>query len=54
MAGGDLKDGFGTRLAPEIFDGDGCDDLAVQLSYEHPACRAPYPARPLRLMPHTP
>ncbi|MEV1025099.1 VCBS repeat-containing protein [Streptomyces sp. NPDC050264] len=32
MEGGDFKEGFGTRLAAGDFNGDGCDDLAVQLT----------------------
>ncbi|MER6442323.1 VCBS repeat-containing protein [Streptomyces sp. NPDC001185] len=32
MDGGDLEEGFGTELAAGDFDGDGCDDLAVQLT----------------------
>ncbi|WP_435282956.1 FG-GAP repeat domain-containing protein [Streptomyces koelreuteriae] len=32
MDGGDFKEGFGARLAAGDFDGDGCDDLAVQLT----------------------
>ncbi|GAA0948988.1 MULTISPECIES: FG-GAP and VCBS repeat-containing protein [Streptomyces violaceusniger group] len=32
MEGGDFKEGFGTRLAAADFNGDGCDDLAVQLT----------------------
>lgn len=32
MDGGGFKEGFGTRLAAEDFNGDGCDDLAVQLT----------------------
>ncbi|MEU1348402.1 VCBS repeat-containing protein [Streptomyces sp. NPDC005795] len=32
MDGGDFKEGFGARLAVGDFDGDGCDDLAVQLT----------------------
>lgn len=32
MEGGDFEEGFGTRLAVGDFDGDGCDDLAVQLT----------------------
>ncbi|MFB7756792.1 FG-GAP repeat protein, partial [Streptomyces sp. NPDC056121] len=32
MDGGDFKEGFGTRLAAGDFNGDGCDDLAVQLT----------------------
>ncbi|WP_328864196.1 FG-GAP and VCBS repeat-containing protein [Streptomyces sp. NBC_00304] len=32
MDGGDYKEGFGTRLATGDFNGDGCDDLAVQLT----------------------
>ncbi|MFH8469145.1 FG-GAP repeat domain-containing protein [Streptomyces sp. NPDC017991] len=32
MDGGGFKEGFGARLAAADFDGDGCDDLAVQLT----------------------
>ncbi|OON79747.1 hypothetical protein B1H18_14165 [Streptomyces tsukubensis] len=32
MEGGDFKEGFGTTLAVGDFNGDGCDDLAVQLT----------------------
>ncbi|MCX4238692.1 FG-GAP repeat domain-containing protein [Streptomyces sp. NPDC020707] len=32
MEGGDFKEGFGAGLAAADFDGDGCDDLAVQLT----------------------
>ncbi|MFD6284789.1 FG-GAP repeat domain-containing protein [Streptomyces sp. NPDC060205] len=32
MDGGDFKEGFGAGLAAADFDGDGCDDLAVQLT----------------------
>ncbi|MCM2415933.1 VCBS repeat-containing protein [Streptomyces sp. RKAG290] len=32
MDGGDFKEGFGARLAAGDFNGDGCDDLAVQLT----------------------
>ncbi len=32
MDGGDYKEGFGTGLAAGDFNGDGCDDLAVQLT----------------------
>ncbi|MFJ5846807.1 FG-GAP and VCBS repeat-containing protein [Streptomyces sp. NPDC092903] len=32
MDGGDYKEGFGTTLAAGDFNGDGCDDLAVQLT----------------------
>ncbi|MEK8173654.1 FG-GAP repeat protein [Streptomyces sp. M19] len=32
MEGGDFKEGFGTTLASGDFNGDGCDDLAVQLT----------------------
>ncbi|MFI0237747.1 FG-GAP repeat domain-containing protein [Streptomyces sp. NPDC016845] len=32
MEGGDFEEGFGSRLAAGDFDGDGCDDLAVQLT----------------------
>ncbi|MFH8485159.1 FG-GAP repeat domain-containing protein [Streptomyces longisporoflavus] len=32
MEGGDFKEGFGSRLAAGDFNGDGCDDLAVQLT----------------------
>lgn len=32
MDGGDFEEGFGARLAVGDFNGDGCDDLAVQLT----------------------
>ncbi|MFF1700149.1 FG-GAP repeat domain-containing protein [Streptomyces sp. NPDC058257] len=32
IEGGDFKEGFGTTLAAGDFNGDGCDDLAVQLT----------------------
>ncbi|MGN5633810.1 FG-GAP repeat domain-containing protein [Streptomyces sp. AC154] len=32
MEGGDYREGFGTGLATGDFNGDGCDDLAVQLT----------------------
>ncbi|GAA2333153.1 VCBS repeat-containing protein [Streptomyces kunmingensis] len=32
IEGGDPKEGFGSRLAAGDFNGDGCDDLAVQLT----------------------
>ncbi|MFJ8827519.1 FG-GAP and VCBS repeat-containing protein [Streptomyces sp. NPDC102467] len=32
MEGGDFKEGFGTELGVGDFNGDGCDDLAVQLT----------------------
>lgn len=34
MEGGDFKEGFGSKLASADFNGDGCDDLAVQLTRE--------------------
>ncbi|MFG3142376.1 FG-GAP repeat domain-containing protein [Streptomyces sp. NPDC048211] len=32
VEGGDFKEGFGSKLASADFNGDGCDDLAVQLT----------------------
>ncbi|MET9494430.1 VCBS repeat-containing protein [Streptomyces sp. NPDC006552] len=40
MEGGDFQEGFGTGLAAGDFDGDGCDDLAVQLTKKKEAADA--------------
>ncbi|MGW9343421.1 FG-GAP and VCBS repeat-containing protein [Streptomyces albidoflavus] len=40
MEGGAPQEGFGTRLGAGDFDGDGCDDLAVQLTRKKEAADA--------------